>query len=1596
MRLIRRKFKKPELSGKLELEKVIGLTTSNANGLSYNPVTNDVAYLAGYVVVIYAASQDLQTRFLMVSRTPKALSSVAYSPEGKFIAAGESGHQPSVIVWDAVTGSCISELKAHKNGVSCLQFSPNGRHLVSIGVPYDGFLCLWDWKVGALLTKMRVTMPAVAIHSVHFSSDGCFLITAGVKHLKQWTIGGQYNQKHSRKGIGTIPLDGKSVTLGSQKDSSFIGVTSASIVQLNEGECQSGSISPLYALTSSGVLCLLHMGVAVEKWVDLKVERGYGISVSQTHVACACSDGIVRIFIVRSLTYAATLPRPAPHGYHGLTDANFSTTLAMGHVQGVHFPDALACTFLSEGDKLAVVYDDHSLYFWDLTNMSKIGRYRTFLAHSDCIWDITTFPTAFEGQAILEKDDLLEKKLFVTCSADRSIRIWSLDSGHEEFYICNSDIMNQKAQNVYCKNIVGVLYMDKNGEYKDRFCRGSEKESLDSTNGFRAICVSPDGHHLAAGDRSGNVRLYDLKSLKLLSFKEAHDAEILTLDFGTASGTTNSSSNQGGSNISLLASGGRDRLIHVYDVNRDFEVIDTLDDHSASITKMKFAGGNSKLLSCSADRSVVFRHVIIADSGFRSARFHQEIASRGTIYDMDVDPSDKFVVTVGQDKKVNILNLETGKPMRHIKSEGDFGEPVKVRVDPSGTYIVCSYSDKHLRVYDLSSGELLLQASGHAEIITGVAFLPNCQHLISVSGDSCIFVWKLPPMMSRIIRKKMLMKIENQPTRTLKSILKASNVNCHKSMSPKLKSQTGQPDVQNIQKPESSVRSPGENSLPVKTQGAFEKDTSFKFSVSRLPTWAQAKVEWKNSAAVKKKLDDNASHSFESRWTKRLGNEGYKLFTESSEEIIPPPTIHPSGFGARRRFSVECADITLDSTPESSKNSLQQEGSGLSSPKGLSRDAQWKTVHTVFFDEMDFPQDDNVSDVAIKSLIANKHGLEEESLEEFSFDVGESLLARAKSSILPQNLQAQQETRDNDDLVEHIPVRLSKISEEENSFTSVKNLKDAEGTYISNSITELPANGEEEGWETIISKFRHSDCNEGIPDALQRSPDRLSSVGEDEGKNGCILFESSQISASESCDEEAGEDDDFSPRRDLFNTHFDKLSTVVKIDNPASTRSSFSARFFARASLPLPRVALFKSSPPKESVSDSVLLNDFDVENQRECSLAAERERLKLQERQEGGTAERKKQLDEFEISNIFQTSSNLALKVCSDEPLSPSGTLRDEQQQTAFRSEGVLPIFPSSDHQHNSLIRNEKSSCASVDIVLFGKDPVEEDRKVDEVDELPHNGDDRNIEGLNISELHTADFSGTDENLLLEQGQHKEPLNKNATHPSIECASLNATTRDYQMTDLSSEANDTLPDNTTSWTSSVLIEGSSTRISKTQKMLPSLIVLARPKEEYASALQEFRTAADKAMLLFQELQNSSGDAAVDVSCTSTCSSPEILELTQLYQGLLLGTVQNVQLLLDKVAVSGESPSDASDKLSTKSGNIICPEEDNSDIVSETGQHFHSMPQAASSASLCGSLRSSLNIEDLLERYSVRFSETLASQVLALVQKGLDTDSKMS
>ncbi|PON63709.1 WD repeat containing protein [Trema orientale] len=809
MRRTMRKVKKqPDNSSMLALKEVIGLTTANCNGLASSASSANCAYVAGCVVVVYNVDSGTQSHLMVSHRMPKPLNCVAVSKDGRFIAAGESGTQPAVLVWDGTTLALVSELKGHVYGLGCIAFSPDGKHLVSVG----GYIYLWEWQSGMLLTKLKASSSCSAIASVSFSSDAKFVVTAGKKHLKFWAVGSS-PKTCLNKGSVSLAVHGKAVNLGPQKESSFISITST--LRNNITMCG-----------QAGVLCLLDSGLSVRKFVDLKVEKGFAISVSDKLVACACSNGIVQLFTIDALKYAGSLLYSKDrkgcgenvivcHAKDKENDFQLLPTL----------PDAVACQF-SMSEKLVVIYGDHSLYIWDIHNVNQARRCCVLLSHSACIWDIKNLccENMHDESLACVARGCSGGVSFATCSADGTIRIWDLSLQPDPL----EDLVDHHSLDMESISSTSLV---RTGTF--------ERDAMElgfSTQGFRAMAASPDGKYLAAGDCKGNLHVYDLHTFDYTYFQGAHDSEILSLSFSLSRKMCVDSKEVINGHY-FLASGGRDQLIHLYDCKRNFDLIESIDDHSAAVTSVKLACNGHKILSCSADRSLVFRDVTVMDDGFQILHCLHQTASRGTVYDMAIDPEMEIVVTVGQDKKINTFDITAGKLIRSFKHDRDFGEPIKVTIDPSCSYLACSFSNKSLCIYDLVTGEMITHAMGHGEVITGVIFLPDCKHIVSVGGDGCIFVWRVPALLSSKMQQKMKKKSSplspkslTQPVAFSQIIFNEEDWQCRFDsrdlLSPEMLAKTGK---------------------KVTHQGGDTQETKkFKFSVSRLPRWAQAKLTSSN------------------------------------------------------------------------------------------------------------------------------------------------------------------------------------------------------------------------------------------------------------------------------------------------------------------------------------------------------------------------------------------------------------------------------------------------------------------------------------------------------------------------------------------------------------------------------------------------------------------------------------------------------------------------------------------------------------------------------------------------------------------------------
>ncbi|GBL94462.1 Mitogen-activated protein kinase-binding protein 1 [Araneus ventricosus] len=540
----------------------------------------------------------------------------------------------------------------------------------------------------------------------------------------------------------------------------------------------------------------------------------------------------------------------------------FSSKAVVSHLSNAKYPDTIAIALDEIHKKVTCVYNDHSLYVWDIKDIKKVGKSHSYLYHSACIWGIEVYPEVHENAK-----NILPKGTFLTCSSDDTIRFWNLETTMEED--------TNYHRNIYSSELLKILYVDPELSYlcdTDLNSSGSNDKvdtTYDGKNGVRCLRISPDGRSLASGDRSGNIRIHDLEFVEETCKIEAHDSEVLCLEYSKPITVA-------GQEKRYLASASRDRLIHVFDVNQDHTFQQTLDDHSSSITAVRFVQSEDSLqmISCGADKSIIFRKATF-NPELSLLREHH-VVGKTTLYDMEVDSQQKNILTACQDRNIRAYSVSNGKQIRCFRgSQGEDGTLIKVVLDPSGTYLATSCTDKSLYLYDYISGECLATMFGHSELVTGFKFSNDGRHLISVSGDGCIFMWKLPiDVTQTMLNKQVLIERHGLPS------LWQDNRKAAVGITKPLQLLENNED----DKPDDDLNLVNHNN-----EGAETSPVGYRFSIGQLPLWAKKQML--------EKLPEGAANQNlpppippRGRWAQRIDGQGLVVRSYlDSDSVIPFP-----------------------------------------------------------------------------------------------------------------------------------------------------------------------------------------------------------------------------------------------------------------------------------------------------------------------------------------------------------------------------------------------------------------------------------------------------------------------------------------------------------------------------------------------------------------------------------------------------------------------------------------------------------------------------------------------------------------------------------
>lgn len=779
------------LKGSLSVQKIIGSSILSNNFWSVNETKSELYFVAGSCINShsYQNSNQLCATNLIINST-KVISCTTVSKDGKYLAYAEKGKNSTCVVIDLLFNKQICVVgQSHKYGIGCISFIPKTQYLITIGFKNDKSLIISDITTGKALSIQRVSNK---VHSIACHSSGNVFVTSGDRHLKFWNI---IQHASTDNGVAKIAsaiepqVSSTSSVISTNievigQPASILEDHSRSIfVSICFGEMKYSDI--LYCITSHGIVCQFSVVTrSVENYIQLTdVDTAFCIHWLSVPTICnsstvtseynhmlavGCSDGAIHIVCPDTLNsfYKLTLPSHQP---------NFQPScFALSHI--FHLSNTTSANDgQASGDSnvsLVASYSDKSIVSWDLkgvinhisnkpnsssTSTFFNSQYNSILsAHSACAWDLVflSTPNSAALSPIIK---------FVTCSADNSIRFWSVrknDAGnnlvptHSDgviriyddikdgsneintnslFESHNQSLdftkLNQSSlpsQSVYSSTTTATTATATTTSSPSKLPDTESPDTSQSKFCPRTLAKHPTSSHLVCGTRSGLLLVYDITSVLLVSDSNmdstntgdkeipliesipAHSAEILTLQYSPSLRQINTSSlssplsdqwivdddgdviNQLSDNTTsstttqpliLLATAGRDKFIHIYDASTDkYTLLATLDNHTASVTVLKFTTDGQKLISCGGDHTMN----IFSVNGPQITLLKSIQTPHSVVSGLSIDSTNRFAVTCGNDKRLHILNLRKGgKLMRSYTCDGS-AEFYKVDVDSSG------------------------------------------------------------------------------------------------------------------------------------------------------------------------------------------------------------------------------------------------------------------------------------------------------------------------------------------------------------------------------------------------------------------------------------------------------------------------------------------------------------------------------------------------------------------------------------------------------------------------------------------------------------------------------------------------------------------------------------------------------------------------------------------------------------------------------------------------------------------------------------------------------------------------------------------------
>jgi len=187
-------------------------------------------------------------------------------------------------------------------------------------------------------------------------------------------------------------------------------------------------------------------------------------------------------------------------------------------------------------------------------------------------------------------------------------------------------------------------------------------------------------------------------------------------------------------NSKIVATGGGDQLIKLWDVKEEGLERGTLEGHSSEI-KCIVISPNGETLASGDGHGVIKIWNLRTKEEYRTISEYQK-----PVNSLAFSPDGQRLASGSDECDITLWNIKTGKKDMTMEKHS---EPVNsVTFSPDGKIIASGSDDCKIKIWDLKSQQTIYNLSEHTKAVTSVAFSPDGQTLVSGGKDCTIRVWQ--------------------------------------------------------------------------------------------------------------------------------------------------------------------------------------------------------------------------------------------------------------------------------------------------------------------------------------------------------------------------------------------------------------------------------------------------------------------------------------------------------------------------------------------------------------------------------------------------------------------------------------------------------------------------------------------------------------------------------------------------------------------------------------------------------------------------------------------------------------------------------------